>query len=287
VAETNPNVELALALLGRAKNPEAIGSAVAMLGEAADPRIRQLLTQKYARLSGDPRRRDAGCFQRTALVRALRGRATHDDVALLEGALWTREFVGRDEVAGGLRSAALLTLAELDASLAGFHAVRLLGDAHPMSGEPAVTAARLIASQGQLLPLYGLLTMGDATSEVRAESLRGLVGLPASILGRLLEEHRRAKDETVLVGLFDLLLAHSARAEFTDFVASFLDSTQSIDLYRFVVSSIVATRDPQLIALLTRSEGPAESSPKGKVLSEALAVSRPRQRRIDRATGDG
>src|ERR1700736_4332262 len=135
MAEKDAQVELGMALLGRAKNLEAIASAVGMLGESGDPRIRQVIAQKYEALNAEPRRRDSGCFQRTALVRALRGRATPHDLALLETALWTREIIGRFDSASELRGAALVTLNDVDGGLACFHAVRLLTDAHKMSGQ--------------------------------------------------------------------------------------------------------------------------------------------------------
>jgi hypothetical protein len=272
MADKDAQVELGLVLLGRAGNPEAIATAVGMLGTSSDPRIRQVITQKYETLNAQPRRRDSGCFQRTALVRALRDRATTDDIALLETALWTREITGRDDAASQLRAAALVTLNEVDGSLACFHAVRLLSDAHDMSGEPAVTAARLLTTREQLLPLYGLVASGGGTPEVRAECLRGLTTLPFSLVTRLLEQFRDEKDSTFLVGLFDLLLGHASRAAFAEFIASYLDRATSIDLYRFVVNSIVASRDPALTALLRRPDGPGENSPKGTVLREALAL---------------
>jgi hypothetical protein len=275
MADHEAHVELGLVLLGRARNPEAIASAVGTLGDSADPRIRQVIAQKYETLNAEPRRRDSGCFQRTALVRALRGRATPDDVALLETALWTHEIIGRFDAASELRGAALVTLNDVDGGLASFHAVRLLSDAHEMSGEPAVTAARLLAMREQLLPLYGLVASGGGTPEVRAECLRGLTGLPVSLVTHLLEQYRDEKDSTVIVGLFDLVLGHPSRSEFAGFTASVLDRTQSIDLYRFVVNSIVASRDAVLIALLRRADGPAENSPKGTVLREALGLMPP------------
>jgi hypothetical protein len=272
MAENVAQVELGMVLLGRAKNPEAIASAVGMLGESADPRIRQVIAHKYETLNAEPRRRDSGCFQRTALVRALRGRATTDEIPLLEMALWTHEIIGRFDAASELRAAALVTLNDVDGGLTCLHAVRLLSDAHEMSGEPAVTAARLLTIRAQLLPLYGLVASGGGTPEVRAECLRGLTGLPVSLVIRLLEGYGDEKDSTVMVGLFDLLLGHPSRSAFAGFIASFLDRTQSIDLYRFVVNSIVASRDPALIALLRRPDGPGEHSPKGTVLREALRL---------------
>jgi hypothetical protein len=275
MADKDAQVELGLVLLGRAKNPEAIASAVGMLGESADPRIRQVIAQKYETLNAEPRRRDSGCFQRTALVRAIRRRATTDDIELLETALWTVEIIGRFDAASELRAAALVTMNDVDAALACFHAARLLSDAHEMSGEPAVTAARLLGMREQLLPLYALVASGGGPPEVRAECLRGLTGLPVSLLTRLLEQYREEKDATVLVGLFDLVLGHPSRSAFADFVSSFLDRTQSIDLYRFIVSSIVASRDPVLSALLRRPDGPGDNSPKGTVLREALGLMPP------------
>jgi hypothetical protein len=265
-------VELGLVLLGRAANPEAIATAIGTLGDSDDPRIRQVITQKYLTLNAQPRRRDSGCFQRTALVRALRGRATGGDIPLLEAALWTLEIIGRFDAATDLRAAALVTLNDIDGALASYHGVRLLSDAHEMSGEPALTAARLLAVRDQLLPLYGLVVAGGGTPEVRAECLRALTTVPASLVARLLEQFHDERDSTVLLGLFDLLLAHASRAEFAGFIGSFLDRTQSIDLYRFLVNSIVASRDPALTALLRRPDGPGENSPKGTLLREALAL---------------
>jgi hypothetical protein len=275
VTDKDQQVELGIVLLGRARNPESIGSAVSMLGDSSDPRIRQVIAEKYATLNAEPRRRDSGCFQRTALVRALRGRATQAEIPLLETALWTREIIGRFDAASDLRAAALVTLNEVDDRLATFHAARLLKDAHEMSGEPAVTAAKLLAARDELLPLYALAAERGGAAEARAESLRGLTGLPVSLVMRLLEDYRDEKDDAVILGLFDLLLGHPSRGAFSGFIASFLDRTQSIDLYRFVVNSIVATRDPVLIALLQRPDGPVETSPKGKVLREALELIRP------------
>src|SRR6202022_4914804 len=114
MGDTNAQVEVGVVLLARARNPESIGSAVGMLGDSSDPRIRQVIAEKYATLNAPSRRRDAGCFQRTALVRALRGRVTQAEIPLLETALWTREISARFDAASDLRAAALVTLNEVD-----------------------------------------------------------------------------------------------------------------------------------------------------------------------------
>jgi hypothetical protein len=151
------------------------------------------------------------------------------------------------------------------------HATRLLPDAHEMSGQPGVTAARLLAARDELLPLYGA-ALSAGQSEVVAECLRGLTALPVSLVYKLVDRYGHSKDETVVVGLFDLVLGHPSRTAFTSFFAQFLAEARSIDLYRFVVNSIVATRDPGLVALLRQPDGPAPDSPKGRVLQEALTL---------------
>jgi hypothetical protein len=265
-------VDLGISLLKRAGNPEAIAAAVQMLGASHDGRIREVIVEKYRSLS---RRRDAGCFQRAALLRALRGRATASDIELLEGALWTQEYMGKDEVAGELRGAALVTLNEVDERLAAFHAVRLLNDAPPMSGQPALTAAQLMGQQGHLLALYKVVLSDGVPAEVRGECLRALVDMPASLLRHLLEEYADSRDDATLVGLIDLLLSRSDRAGFADFISAMLDKTQSLDLYRFAVTSIVASRDSSLVEILRRSDAATTETPKGKVLKQALRLASP------------
>jgi hypothetical protein len=54
MTDRDQQVELGMVLLGRAKNPEAIASAVGMLGNNAEPRIRQVIAQKYETLNAEP-----------------------------------------------------------------------------------------------------------------------------------------------------------------------------------------------------------------------------------------
>jgi hypothetical protein len=92
----------------------------------------------------------------------------------------------------------------------------------PMSGEPAVSAARLLESQGQLLSLYSyLFAQHSHRAEVEAECLRNLSRAPASIMETVLSHYstqtsigtgvpvprHETKDDVVLLGLFDLVLA--------------------------------------------------------------------------------
>ena len=144
----------AVRLLDKERDVDVVLAALAVIAEREDPTLRPALLRKYAYCDANGMRRDPGGTVRIAL-RALRPIALPEDVALFERAVSTYEFLF-GEATGDLRAAGLLALDEADAVLAGYHCVRLLDDPYTsiMSGEPASTAVRVLASQKQLLPLY-------------------------------------------------------------------------------------------------------------------------------------
>jgi hypothetical protein len=263
--------EQALVALSRARTPHAVAGAL----EALPPdegRVRDVLLEKYASLATQGPRRDPGCFMRSALVSGLMGRAAAVDTPLLEAALWTYEFIPPNEVAKGLRAAALLVLGGLDDELAGYHAVRLLGDPHtsPMSGEPAVTAARLLAAQRQVLPLYQRLTLPGTASEVAAECLRALEGAPASLLRRLADEYAAATDGLVLLALVDLLTGHAQAAALAPALLAVVEQCPDLDVVRYAAMAVVAGRRRELIDPLR--ERASLEGPRGELVREALSL---------------
>lgn len=283
-------VDYALELAETENRQDLVEAALDALAAAGDPRARPILLDRFVALADGRGGPDPGCYLRVALLRALRYLARRDDVPALERGVWTYEYMppfappDDGEVAAGLRSVALVTLNEIDESLAGYHAARLLVDerASHMSGEPAVTAAQVLAAQGQLLPLYGYVTRGEPARrgepaeegipEVVGECLRNLTPLPASLLPRLVERYRDATDEIVLLGLFDLLLAHEDRARYDDMALHFLRDTRLLNIYRYLASVIVASRRDGLI---TRLEAMAADEPmrvKAEILRDALAL---------------
>ena len=175
-------------------------------------------------------RADSGCHLRTGLLQRLRPLARLEDRGLLEHALLTYEFVPpgrRWEVGANLRAQALVVLNDIDPTLAGYHAVRLLNDSlehtSEMSGEPAVTAAQVLATQGQTLPLYAYAMRAEpARLEVLAECLRSLTGVPASLVSLLQQRYGDSRDEIILLGLYDLFLARPADEPFGRVVLEFL-----------------------------------------------------------------
>lgn len=251
----------ALEILEQERGKQVVSEALAVLDQRPIPQARPLLLRLYAHYDEAGVKRDAGGDLRTALLGALLSIADMRDQALAERALTTYEFLPptREESTGGLRAAGLVLLHNLDPVLASYHATRLLVDEHTsrMSGEPAVSAARLLASQGQLLPLYSyLFAQHSCHPEVEAECLRHLVKAPASIVEAILSFYQtpisigtgapvarhETRDDVVLLGLFDLVLALPTNPVGLSFLEAFLRETQRQEVYHSVLVTIIATR---------------------------------------------
>lgn len=279
-------LDYALSQVVTATRQDLLEALLAVLGAAApDQRVRLALLQAFADCERAPSRRDPGCHRRVALLSALRPLARREDAGLLAGAADTYEFLPpfhsppRGDVAAALRATALAVLDEVDPTLAAYHAVRLLTDDHTsdLSGEPAVTAARTLAGQGQLLPLYGYATRTSGTMpEVTAECLRNLAGLPLSVAEPLVDRYWQSPHEIVLLGLLELLLEHPEHAVFQPRILRFLRQTTMLNLYRWLVSAALTSRDQALIAAVSALEEEERDPRKLASLREALALRLPR-----------
>lgn len=265
---------LAVRLVEKSRAVDAVVAALKVLAERPEPRHQRLLVQRYVFYDRDGAHRDPGGAVRSAILGVLRQLALPEDAALFERAVTTYEF-RFGEVTGDLRAAGLLALNEVDQTRAGFHAVRLLTDRYtsPMSGEPALTAARVLAAQGQMLPLYAyVLQEGPGVADVVAECLRSLTAMPASLLPSVVERFQESDDEIVLLGLFDLLLGHAARDQYQEFIVAFLRTTRLSTIHRYLASAIVAGRDEALIAELVALEKVERDPRKREALRAALAL---------------
>jgi len=273
--------ELAISYVTHSRNMEVLKPALRVLQDELDPELRPVLHQKYAWCERAPEKNDSGGIVRAAIIRALQPIVNDEDLPLLERALASYQHVGMYEVAAELRAAALNALADLEPELASYHAARFLRDPdNSNSGEPALSAVRLLAAQQQLVPLFGLAAWpgGGAaapawltsSSEVLAEALRNLVDLPASLVPLLIAQYRESEDEQVLLGLHDLLLAHPARSQWRDEIEHFLRHTTKLDLYGIVVTQIVVTRDDELIALLRELAAEERDRTRYELLQHAL-----------------
>jgi len=263
----------ALSVIAAGRATDALRAALRTL-PPTDPAVREAIVARYQQITADPRRLDADCALRAALLSGLRTCTQAADLALLEDAARTYEYGYKDEVAANLRAAALLAMSEVDDRVAAFHAVRLLPDAADGTGEPGLTAARLLAALGQPLPLYAHLLGGHARGEGAAECFRGLAGVPDSVLLDLTEQWAGSRDEVALLGLLDALLdGLPDRGEPERFEAAllgFVRESPHLDLVRYLATTIVARHQETLIEALRA--GPWPAPVRRAIVDEALAL---------------
>lgn len=262
-----------LAVIQTGRDPDRVDEAIAALrGEVAN--LADIIIERYEGLMLNPHRRDPGAYIRTALVRGLKGLARAHDLQVVEAATYVYETMPRSDfdVAGNLRGAALIVLADLDERLALFHAARFLADpaTSQMSGQPGVTAVQLLRANEHLLPLYVFLS-GDVSGrgEVAGECLAALGSAPDSIVHGLVERFRDLDDDAVRAGLFDLLLARPDDPAANDELTRFIRDGQPDPVYAYVVTTMVATRRVPFIEVM-RAVNETAGGVRHRLLTEAL-----------------
>jgi hypothetical protein len=268
----------ALELLEKERDRQVLGEALAVLKEVPTLEARPVLVDRYQYYAADGPKRDAGATLRSAILYALRPFVRQDDRVLLEKAALTYEQMpSRHDAEGGLlRSVALTLLNDLDEALAGYYAVKILVDkvTSEMSGEPALTAAKILAGQGNYLPLYQylLLDASQTNSEVSAVCLRSLERAPDNILATLVARYRHSSSEGIQLGLFDLLLAHPSGPQYCAIFSDFLKSTTSFEMYRYVLLALITSGKPQFQAGLPEMANNEKDRLKREILAELLPM---------------
>ena len=263
---------------------DVLRAALKVLAEYPNYAARPALITLYTRSGRDKGKHDQGGYLRAAILKALQPVMRREDVELLVRACETYEYWPPDfaEDAVLIRSAGLVALADLDDEAARYQAARVLVDplVARMTGEPAVTAARVLGALGETLPLYALACQnvpsegGSATSlpEVTAECLRQLTGIPAGIVERLLEQYAATTSSILRMGLFDLLLNHRDGPLGRPHVTRFLDETTDTDIYRYLVMSIVVAGHDEPLDDLRRAAYREQRRAKREVLLEAATI---------------
>jgi hypothetical protein len=268
----------AVTLLGGEHGKDVMQAALAVLAAYPDRAARAPILRLYARYAADKGVRDPGAYFRRSLLDALRPLAERADADLLAEAAATYEFWPPDfaEDAVLLRAAAIVVLAEVDEELARFHAARLLVDPYlaPMSGEPAISGARVLGILGELTVLWSYIfkDLPPQYPEVTAECLRQLVALPESLLGALIERYREKPPAAVLLGLVDLLINHETGPHGRPFLQQQLQTTRDADLYRYIVMSMVASGKQPLLDDLVGAAQTAQDKRKLAILAEAFEL---------------
>jgi hypothetical protein len=264
---------IAVALVERSRDLEVVRAALATLAAEPDPGLRSLLHEKFAWCETSPVKRDSSGFIRASILRALQPIVQPVDEPLLLRALATYQIQGRYELCAELRAAALLAMDDLDAEVAMLFAARFLTDPlTSFSGEPALTAIRLLAARKRLEPVFALASWEQESGQVLGEALRGLVDLRAELVDLLVDRYLASDDPQVTIGLFDLLLGHRDRERWHDTILRYLVSANDLDVYGIVVTSIVASRDEHLIRSLRAIAGDERDETKRQLLDHALEL---------------
>lgn len=245
--------ELAREILDQEANAELLMAALQALDDRVRVEDHGVLCGLYSWLEEDFRRRDPGGMVRVEVLRVLWHLRLRDDLELAEAASTRveRSLNGNGEV---IRAAGLALLGVLDPEVAAFRAAAMLArvDAHPMNAEPALTAARLLGSLGHSVALatHVLRPPRSEPSEVTAECIRGLSGLPVRHIQPVLDAFASSTDEVVLLGLGDLVVSLEPGEAVSAVVREMLTGADTPEVYGFLVTAIIASRRDDLLAEL-------------------------------------
>lgn len=268
----------ALTLLDARNGAEMVITALQVLQRTPHADAREPLWQLYHHYSDRGQRQDPAAYIRAAIVRALREVVLPADIAQLAAVTSTFVFPPPEfkEEGAMLRSTALLALNELDDDLGRYHAVRLLANEHtdPMSGEPALTAAKVLAARNEILPLYFYVMQDGARTlpEVVSACLSNLVTLRTDLVPGLVARFQEITNEVILVGLFDLLLNHQEGPQGITFLEQFLVSSSHFDAYRYLVVTMATSGKPALLELLLDATHLITDQRRGTLLLEGLLL---------------
>ncbi|NWJ48628.1 MAG: hypothetical protein HXX08_22440 [Chloroflexi bacterium] len=269
----------AVELLKSERKRQTLEAALRALTDYPLPEARPALLALYRRYEADGTKLDSGAFLRATILKALHTLAVAEDLPLLERAACTYEKMPslHDAQGAHLRAAALKVLFEVDETIAAFHCTRLLADPETsrMSGEPALTAVKLLAMQHNLLPLYYYaIQEGEKIAEITAECLRSLTRLPVALVDLLVQKYGALGNEALLIGLFDLLLTHVEGSHFHPFLLNFLAVTRHYDLYRYLALGIVAGDSEDLLKEMLAASKTGRDKRKTEILREVLLLYR-------------
>lgn len=193
--ETDPNaaIDYAIELVARERQHRLLEPALDVL--TADPveKARPALRTRFLDLTENGMRVDQDCELRVRIARVLRTIGADADRDLAETGLRTIQLQppARIDVAQPLRAGCLVWYAELDPERANFYAVEMLTDPNTseFSGEPAVSAIRVLAADGHVLPIWALARRRGLPSDALAQAFGSLRKTPADLQLQALREH--------------------------------------------------------------------------------------------------
>jgi hypothetical protein len=246
----------AIELVAAERGHRVLEPALKLLAERAPTAAREPLRGRFADLDEVGDRFDQDCALRVGIVRALRAIDSRRDQDIAEAAIATVQINWTNvDLAQPLRAEGLLLLAEIAPERASYRAVELLADRHvsPFSGEPTLTAVRVLMAQGQLLPIWGVVQRADLPADVLAQAFASMRRAPRDLLLNVIRAHlSRARDqgevgEAVALVAAEAIVLHEL-TEAYDEVVELLEETPNLNLFRYL--ALVAAREGALRARL-------------------------------------
>jgi hypothetical protein len=141
-----------------------------------------------------------------------------------------------------------------------------------MSGEPALTAAKLLGLQGRTLPLYQYLHGTHAVPEAAGEALGRLDDIPQSLVGPLIDTYADHDNAIVRLGLVDLLVKHPEWAQSERGLRRMVARESDIEVFHYAATAIAASRNAEHISLLCEAAHCQTDTEKLASLEEALSL---------------
>ena len=270
--------DLALEILPGEGNPELLAAALRALTAGVNIHDHDVLIDLYEHLDADGKRRDVGGAVRVEVLKVLWHVRSAEDHNLAWHASTTREvsLMGNGAM---IRAAGLALLGVLDPPAATMVAAEMLGsgDADRMTAQPALTAANLLAAQGEFsaLALYAHAFIRSGPAEVVAECLRSLIVVPAPQLANLLKDFIQSGDEVLLLGLCDFIVGHTPDPLTAGLALKVFSLHDHEEIYAYLVTATVASRREDLLGALLTSLKTETDRARLKIASQALELAAP------------
>jgi hypothetical protein len=246
---------VAIEIVAGERSHRALEPALRLLEEDPPLEARQPLRQRFFDLAEDGLHRDVDCELRAAIIRALRSLDSRADEDVAEAGLGTVQPTppSMKDVAQPLRAESLLLLAQSAPERADYWAAELLSDPHlsEFSGEPAVTAIRLLDRRGQRLPIWALARRPGLQVDALSQAFASLRDAPRDLQLTALREHLAAAtaqgeagEPTALVAAEAIVL--NGLEDGFPLVLDLLRQAPNLNLFRYLAMQALRSDAPGL-----------------------------------------
>ena len=247
--------QVAVEVIAAERVHRALEPALKLVEDDPPAEARQPLRARFFDLAEDGLHRDVDCELRTTIVRVLRrldSRADHD---VAEAGLRTVQITppGGVDVAQPLRAESLLLLAQGDEERADYFAAEMLSDPHTsaFSGEPAVTAIRLLDQRRQWLPIWALARRPGLQVDVLSQAFASLRHAPADLQLEAVRDHlaaaiaRGEEGEPVALVAAEAIVLNGLAGGY-ELVVGLLRDTANANLFRYLASAALRSESAAL-----------------------------------------